>query len=176
MTQRDRPAVDIHFRRVELELAHAGDRLRGEGLVQLDEIDLVDLSPARLSTFWVAGMGPRPMQPGSTPAAAVATMRASGSVSTLPPLPPVTSSAAAPSLMPLELAAVTVPPCLNAGLSFATDPSVVPGRGYSSFAKLEPSARGTGTSSSVNTQSESARSARRWLSTPNASCSALPIL
>src|SRR5438552_2936173 len=53
------------------------------------------LSPARLSTFWVAGMGPRPMQPGSTPATAVATMRASGSVSTLPPLPPVTSSAAA---------------------------------------------------------------------------------
>src|SRR3989442_9446147 len=48
MTQRDRPAVDIHFRRVELELAHAGDRLRGEGLVQLDEIDLVDFEPGPL--------------------------------------------------------------------------------------------------------------------------------
>src|SRR5436309_1407027 len=33
------------------------------------------VSPARLRTFWVAGMGPSPMQEGSTPATAVATMR-----------------------------------------------------------------------------------------------------
>src|SRR3989442_3112330 len=52
------------------------------------------LSPARLSTFWVAGMGPSPMQLGSTPATAVATMRASGSGPPLPPLSPVTNRAA----------------------------------------------------------------------------------
>jgi hypothetical protein len=63
--------------------------------------------------------------------------------------------------MPLELAAVTVPSFLNAGLSFATESIVVPARGYSSFANVEPSGRVTGTSSSVKTHSFSAFSARR---------------
>src|SRR3989449_182349 len=134
-------------------------------------------SPVRLRTFCVAGIGPSPMQLGSTPATAVATTRATGvTLPRPPPSFPVSSNAAAPSLIPLELAAVTVPPVRNAGLSCATASSVVPERGYSSLAKLVPSGRGTGTSSSGNTHSRSARSARRWLSTANASCSARPIV
>src|SRR6266550_914783 len=62
--------------------------------------------PARLSTFLVAGIGPRPMQLGSTPATAVATIRASGVGLPRPPAASrVTSNAAAPSLIPLVLAA-----------------------------------------------------------------------
>src|SRR5438309_2021621 len=122
-------------------------------------------SPARFRTFWVAGIGPSPIQLGSTPATAVAITRASGvDVPCPPPSFPVSSNAAAPSLIPLELAAVTVPSCLNAGFSFATASSVVPRRGYSSFEKVVPSGSGTDTSSSVKTQSLSARSARGWLS------------
>ncbi len=127
--------------------------------------------PARFRTFCVAGIGPSPMQEGSTPATAVATTRPSGLVCR-----EVTSSAAAPSLIPLELAAVTVPSFWKAGFSFATLSSVVPARGYSSFAKAVPSGRGTGTSSSVNTHARSAASARRWLSTAKASCSVRVIL
>src|SRR5437667_10274565 len=94
------------------------------------------------------------MQLGSTPATAVATIRAIAAPRRpSPPFAAVTSSAAAPSVMPLELAAVTVPLERNAGLSFATLSIVVPARGYSSFAKVEPSGRGTGTSSFVNTHS-----------------------
>src|SRR5947208_2582297 len=133
------------------------------------------VNPARCRTFWVAEIGPKPMQLGSTPATAVARILARGLG---PPVRlsarPTTRSAAAPSLIPLELAAVTVPPLRNAGLSCATASRVVPARGYSSLANVVPSGRGTGTSSSVNTQSLSARAARPWLSTANASCSARP--
>src|SRR5262245_38949770 len=118
-------------------------------------------------------MGPSPIQLGSTPATAVVTIRASGFDPPIRPSADPTASAAAPSLMPLELAAVTVPSCLNAGLSFATDWGVVPALGYSSLLKTEPSGSGTGTSSSVKTQASSAFAARVWLSTANASCSSL---
>src|SRR3989441_3894104 len=65
------------------------------------------------------------MQLGSTPATAVATTRASGvNLPGPPPSFPVSSNAAAPSLIPLEVAAVTVPSCWNAGFSFATASSV----------------------------------------------------
>src|SRR5438874_162281 len=120
------------------------------------------------------------MQLGSTPATAVATTRARGCHGPPPPSTaldrPMTSSAAAPSLIPLELAAVTVPSFLNAGFSCAARSRVVPARGYSSRANVVPSGRGTGTSSSVNTHALSAASARHWLSTAKASCSARVIL
>ena len=73
--------------------------------------------------FLVAGIGPVPMIDGSTPALAKALIVASG-------LAPIASAfsldiktmAAAPSLIPEELAAVTVPPSrLNAGLNLAND-------------------------------------------------------
>src|SRR5207244_10807270 len=122
---------------------------------------------------------PRPITLGSSPAAAVALTLAGGLLPPPPPpppSPPVTSNAAAPSLIPLDVAAVTVPSRLHAGLSFASLSRVTPERGYSSFANVDPSGRGTPTSSSVNTHALSAASARRWLSTANASCSARLIL
>src|SRR2546428_13303516 len=42
MAQRDRAAVNVDLCRIELEVAHARDRLRRERLVQLDEVDRVD--------------------------------------------------------------------------------------------------------------------------------------
>src|SRR5579862_7521932 len=42
MADGDGAAVQVHLRRIDLEVAQAGDRLRGEGLVDLDEVDLVD--------------------------------------------------------------------------------------------------------------------------------------
>ena len=77
-------------------------------------------SPARASALRVAGTGPMPMTLGSTPATAVATMRASGrQPSASAALRRRPGSAAAPSLMPLELPAVTVPPSRKAGGSLA---------------------------------------------------------
>ena len=46
-----------------------------------------------------------------------------------------TTTAAAPSLMPEALPAVTVPSFLNAGFSAASFSAVVPARGYSSVSK-----------------------------------------
>src|SRR2546427_11361264 len=42
MAKRDAAAVDVDLLGIELQLADAGDCLRGESLVQLDEIDLID--------------------------------------------------------------------------------------------------------------------------------------
>src|SRR5689334_11360344 len=41
VAERDRAAVDVQPLLVDAELAGAGDDLRGEGLVQLDEVDVV---------------------------------------------------------------------------------------------------------------------------------------
>src|SRR5579859_6808141 len=103
---------------------------------------------------------------GSTPATALATIRARGCFGE-----DVTKIAAAPSLMPLDEPAVTVPFFLKAGFSVASFSAVVPSLKYSSLEKDEPSASATGTSSSVNTQAFCASCARRWLSAENASCS-----
>jgi hypothetical protein len=48
MAQGDGAAVDVDPRRIEAQLAHAGDRLAGEGLVELDEVDLLDGQPGPL--------------------------------------------------------------------------------------------------------------------------------
>src|SRR5688572_30455346 len=42
MAERDRAAVDVHAGGVEAELADAGERLGGERLVELDEVDVGD--------------------------------------------------------------------------------------------------------------------------------------
>src|SRR5439155_1345904 len=89
--------------------------------------------PARDSTFRVAGMGPTPIVLGSTPAAAEDTTRTRGvspSSSALRSL--VKSTTAAPSLIPLELPAVTVPPSRNTGRSFESASREVSARGGSS--------------------------------------------
>src|SRR5256885_15998906 len=75
------------------------------------------LSPARLRTFWVAGMGPSPMQEGSMPATAVEAMAAGGFVGR-----GVASAAQVPQLVPLLLAPVPVSPFCEGGYSYAPTP------------------------------------------------------
>jgi hypothetical protein len=42
MAERDRATVHVDLRRVETQLVDADERLRGEGLVELDEVEVVD--------------------------------------------------------------------------------------------------------------------------------------
>ena len=115
-----------------------------------------------------------PITSGWTPATAVATTLAIGrSPSSRARSASTRSSAAAPSLMPELLPAVTVPPVLNAGLSAASASAEVSGRGCSSRsttvdAPLRP-ATVTGTSWPSNRPASMAATARRWLSSAKAS-------
>ena len=118
-----------------------------------------------------------PIIEGSTPATAEARTRASGR-RPFSSRSETTTSADAPSLMPLALPAVTVPLATNAGFSAASFSSVVSGRGCSSRSTsclLPAAAVSTATSSSSNAPSAAAQAARRWLSTANRSCSSLVI-
>ena len=139
MSQRDRAAVDVDFRGIELELADDGQRLRGEGFVQLDEVEVVERRGPRAATaLRIASTGPMPMIIGSTPAVQYARMRASGlRPSSCAFFAVAITSAAAPSLMPDALPAVTEPSLTNAGRSAASVSAVVPARGYSSFVDLQ---------------------------------------
>ena len=75
----DRAAVDVDPLRVEAELADHREALRGEGLVELDQVDAPrPPTPVRASSLRTAGIGPTPITRGSTPAAAEPTKRASG--------------------------------------------------------------------------------------------------
>ena len=111
-------------------------------------------SPARASTASTAGAGPSPGRPGSTPATAVATTRR--------PARPSASAAgtsartAAPSLIPQELPAVTLPPGVNAAGIRASTSGPSRGRGRSSC-RHPP----TATSSGVKIPSCAERTARR---------------
>src|SRR2546427_589284 len=118
-------------------------------------------SPARLSTFWLAGTGPQPMISGSTPATAVARIVAStGSPSSFARSRVMSSTAAAPSLICEELPAVTCPPSLKDGTSVASFSSVVSPRGPWSRSAVPPAGRATGTSSSLKRPSSWAATAR----------------
>src|SRR5580698_1001510 len=93
--------------------------------------------PAFSSAFWVAGIGPVPMISGGTPACAHEAMRASGFRPRRLASPAVIStSAAAPSLRPEALAAVTVPSLLKAGRRPEMLSRVTPWRTYSSSATM----------------------------------------
>src|SRR5258708_36219769 len=88
--------------------------------------------PAFLSAAREAGIGPVPMIEGSTPACAHDTMRASGFLpSAAACLALISTTAAAPSLMPDAFAAVTVPSFERAGRSLAIDSPLTPAFGYS---------------------------------------------
>ena len=92
------------------------------------------LHPANFNALRDAGIGPVPMIAGSTPAVADETIRASGvrprrSASSAD----ITTRAAAPSLRPEALAAVTVPSLLKAGRRPDMASSVAPWRMYSSW-------------------------------------------
>ena len=94
------------------ELLLARDDLRREGLVDLDDVDVVDRScPVCSSSALIAGIGPRPMISGRIAATVEAMIRARGlrpSFSAFSSL--ITSTAAAPSFSGQALPAVTVPP------------------------------------------------------------------
>src|SRR5207302_9568644 len=45
MAERDRPAIDVETLRIDGQLAEAGEHLRGEGFIELDQIDLVERQP-----------------------------------------------------------------------------------------------------------------------------------
>src|SRR5665213_1370231 len=93
--------------------------------------------PAFSSALREAGIGPVPMIAGSTPAVAQETMRASGvTPRRAASATDISTRAAAPSLMPEALPAVTVPSLAKAGRSFASTSSVVPARGYSSVSTI----------------------------------------
>src|SRR5207342_3351476 len=78
--------------------------------------------PAFLSAAREAGIGPVPMIDGSTPACAQDTMRASGVLPNLAAsLAFISTMAAAPSLMPDAVAAVTVPSLSKAGRAYRAD-------------------------------------------------------
>src|SRR5262245_65344332 len=87
--------------------------------------------PAFLSAAREAGIGPVPMIAGSTPACAHDTIRASGVLPNLAAsLAFISTNAAAPSLIPEALAAVTVPSLSKAGRSLETDSRVKIGRAH----------------------------------------------
>ena len=134
------------------------------------------LSPVRSNSLRIAGIGPIPMTDGSTPATEVATTRASGFSPSARARPAsITRRAAAPSLMPDAFPAVTLPPSINAGRSFARLAAFVSGRGCSSLSTEigSPLRCGifTGTISSACTPLAAAAAARRCDSRANASCS-----
>ena len=119
----DRAAVDVHALGVEvLPLAHAGERLRGERLVELDGVDVAPadagalerpvgrLDRADAEDVGVDGERAAAGDPGDRLAARLARR------------PPRSRSARAdaPSLSGDALPAVTVPSLTNAGLSLAS--------------------------------------------------------
>ncbi len=91
------------------------------------------VQPAFFSADCEAVTGPMPMIAGSTPVVAHDTMRASGFTPRfLASSALINTKAAAPSLMPEALPAVTEPSLAKAGRSLANDSAVVPWRGNSS--------------------------------------------
>src|SRR6516225_2021833 len=87
--------------------------------------------PAFLRAARDAGIGPVPMMAGSTPAWAQDTMRASTlRFSLAASLALIRTTAAAPSLIPDALAAVTVPSFAKAGRNLLIVSRVVPCLGY----------------------------------------------
>src|SRR3989344_3938102 len=89
--------------------------------------------PVCASTFRVAGVGPKPMMRGATPATAMPTTRARGLRPYLAALASsASSSAQAPSFTPLALPAVTVPSGRTTPLSLASASRLV-SRGCSSW-------------------------------------------
>ena len=125
------------------------------------------LQPAFSSARREEGIGPVPMMVGSTPAVAQEAMRASGvSPRFAASEALITTMAAAPSLMPEALPAVTVPSLEKAGRSLARISIVVSGLGYSSFSTTVSPLRPftvTGAISSAKRPAFCASPALRWL-------------
>ena len=128
MAERDRAAIDVDLVDIPAEILVDRASLRGKGLVGLDQVEIVDATSRPSSApCGSPGSGPVPMIAGSTPAVAQETMRASGfSPRFSASAAVISTTAAAPSLMPEALPAVTVPFLSKAGRSFASTSTVVP--------------------------------------------------
>ena len=123
MPDRDGAAVDVHDRRVPAHVLVDRERLGREGFVGLDELDVLDLPAGFSSALREAGIGPDPMMAGSTPAVAQEAIRARGfrpRVSASSAV--ISTTAAAPSLRPEALPAVTVPVLREGGLQLSPCP------------------------------------------------------
>ncbi len=150
-----------------------GERLRGERLVELDDVDVADRrAPRRASSFCAAGTGPMPMMRGVDARAGHAehprARRAGRALRTASARPG--SAAAAPSLTPEALPAVTVPSARTIGFSFASASSVVSARGCSSLSTTTGSPRSAGHRHRHDLLREAARP--RAPSPPAAGCAA----
>ena len=125
-------------------------------------------------TFWMAGTGPIPISAGATPAAALEPTKASTSIpKDFARSASIKINAAAPSLTPEALPAVTEPDgsVVNAGRSLARASAVVDGRGCSSMSTRSGSplrwGTETGTNSSANRPRSWAEAHRCWLCKAN---------
>src|SRR3954468_3023527 len=129
--------------------------------------------PVLASRRWTAGTGPMPMIRGSTPTTSQPTSRATtGRPSSPAARREATMIAAAPSVIPEALPAVTRPPSRKTGASLASEARVTPSRGCSSVSTwMSPFFPGTvtGAISGAKRPAARARSLRFWLSTAQAS-------
>ena len=161
----------------EAELRGPRPRLRGKCLVHLEHIDVVDLQAGALQHLAVAGTGPMPMIRGSTPAWRSATSRASGcGRGCSATLRSISTTAAAASLTPEALPAVTVPFLREPGLQLGealrggVRPHVLVGRSNTTVPFFDGACHRQDLLREV-ARSEIAGAARRWHSTASASCS-----
>ena len=134
-------------------------------------------SPVCASSFLIAGAGAKPIIRGSTPTVVEATIRARGlRLNSLMACSDATKKAAAPSLMPEALPAVTVPFSLTTARSLVNFSSVVSARGCSSLSTMmgSPLRCGimTGVISSLKNPDACAAWVRCWLRSAKASWSA----
>ena len=116
-----RAAVHVELLHRDAEVLGRRDHLRGERLVDLDEVDLVDGHAGARQRLRHASIGPRPMISGLMPETPEATMRASGVMpSSLALVSLITITAAAPSFSGQALPAVIVPSGRKTGFSWLT--------------------------------------------------------
>jgi len=130
------PPFTFIFSGLKLELARYADSGYGKRFVEFNEIDVLCRDPNRffVSNFSTASTGAIITHLGSTPLTACATIRAIGDFPRRNAFRSlVTIKAAAPSLVPGALPAVTVPSFLKAGFNFASASMLVSSRGDSSY-------------------------------------------
>src|SRR5512132_3491737 len=154
--------------------SHAMTCAANASLISITSMSASD-RPVFSSTFLVAGTGPMPMTAGSTPAHDIPASRASGRrPSAAARDSDISTRAAAPSVIPEELPAVTLPFSRKTGGNAASRSSVVSGRGCSSsLTVMVPERLGSG--AWTGNVSAARRSFAAWAfccdSRANSSCS-----
>ncbi len=125
VTDGDRTAIDVDDFRVPAKVLVDAQAWAAKASLASTRSRSSIFQPARSSALREAGIGPVPMICGSTPAVAQETIRAIGVMPRRDASPSlISTAAAAPSLMPDALPAVTVPSLSKAGFSFCMPSSV----------------------------------------------------